>query len=356
MILLSVFYNLVLIYMIGYFFYVLLFTGKFDQMFETSCIEIVRNLPILVPLNLFWLKGYRIQNCVASFDHFTLSISRIYLSGAKITAPSGCRLKLLMVYALLILAHAIHYAIEYYQTDAVETLSDKSSASAIWSAVFEYSSAILMTLFIPIYCTFCWAVNYQLELFFEYVNVLINIRAVPTYEYFDQFKRCYRKIADDIMFVNQLFALYLSVVMVIVGQMIYGEASNLGMRILSIVIEMFTKGDDAAEATVKTLALSEIRLIVGAVVIVLLYIGLFGFTYWQAVLVNDNVRYLHVWINDFVTEPASRLPSQLFEGFTLLKWYIHSRLEQERPALLNIMLVNVVPFLATRLRQYRVKH
>lgn len=42
--------------------------------------------------------------------------------------------------------------------------------------------------------------------------------------------------------------------------------------------------------------------------------------------------------------------------FMLLKWYIHSRLEQERPALLNIMAVNLIPFMATRLRQYKVLH
>lgn len=56
---------------------------------------------------------------------------------------------------------------------------------------------------------------------------------------------------------------------------------------------------------------------VGAVVIVVTYVGVFAFTYWQAVVVNDNVRYLHVWLNDFVTEPASRLPSQLYEGVML---------------------------------------
>lgn len=47
--------------------------------------------------------------------------------------------------------------------------------------------------------------------------------------------------------------------------------------------------------------------------IIVSYVALLGFTFWQAVAVNDNVRYLHVWINDFVTEPMSRLPTQLFE-------------------------------------------
>lgn len=242
--------------MVGYFFYVLLFTGEFDGMFGRSCIEIARNLPIVVPLNLFWLKGYHVRNCVASFDQFTLSISKIYLNGAKITAPPGCRHKLVMVYVILILAHTVHYLTEYYQTDNAESFT---SASTVWSVVFEYSAAILMTMFIPIYCTFCWAVNYELELFFEFVRALISIRAPPTYEYFDEFKRCYRKIADDIMFINQLFALYLSVVMVIVGQLIYGQAANLGMRVVGIIIEMFTKGDEAAETTVTNLSVSEIR-------------------------------------------------------------------------------------------------
>lgn len=259
MILVSAFYNLVFIYTVGYFFHVLLITAEFNQHFGIACVDILRNLPIIVPLNLFWLKGYHMRNCVASFDHFTLSISKIYLSGAKITAPSGCRLKLFLVYVLLILTHTIHYVSEYYQNKDVETLADNTSVLTVWSTVFEYSSAILMTMVIPIYCTFCWAVNYQLELFFEYVNVLISIRAVPTYEYFDEFKKYYRKIADDIMFINQLFAIYLSVVIIIVGQLSYGQAANLGIRIVNIVIEIFTKGDDAAEATANALSLAEIR-------------------------------------------------------------------------------------------------
>lgn len=55
----------------------------------------------------------------------------------------------------------------------------------------------------------------------------------------------------------------------------------------------------------------------GAVVIILSYLALFGFTFWQAVCVNDNVRYLHVWVNDFVTEPIARLPTDLYEGVIL---------------------------------------
>lgn len=55
----------------------------------------------------------------------------------------------------------------------------------------------------------------------------------------------------------------------------------------------------------------------GAVVIILSYLALFGFTLWQAVIVNDSVRYLHVWIDDFVTEPVARLPTNLFEGVKL---------------------------------------
>lgn len=56
----------------------------------------------------------------------------------------------------------------------------------------------------------------------------------------------------------------------------------------------------------------------GATVIILSYLALFAFTIWQAVLVNDNVRYLHVWVNDFVTEPVARIPTNLYEGVKAL--------------------------------------
>lgn len=257
MILWSILYNIALVYTIGYFFYVLLFTGDFDTRFFGSCIEIARNLPILVPLNLFWFKGYHIRDIVASFDHFTQSFSHVYLSGVKLTAPDGCRMKLFLVYFLLILAHTIHFLIDYYQPEDVDSVNGKSSASEVWSIVFEYATAILLTMMIPIYCTFCWAVDYELKLFFEYINALISTRVVPTYEHLDEFKRCYRKIADDIMFINQIFALYLSVVVVIVGQLIYGEAENLAMRILNFVIEAFAKDAEATEA--KALTMPELR-------------------------------------------------------------------------------------------------
>lgn len=261
MLIVSICYNLAFIYMVGNFFYVLLFTAVFDDLFVQCCVEILRNLPIIIPLNLFWINGYHLRNCIASFDHFTLSFSKIDVNGATITPPPGCRTKLVLVYFLLILVHTLHFLIQYYGTDAVDvdTTSNKSSTAMVWSVVFEYSTAILLTLIIPIYCTFCWAVDYQLKLFFDYVNVLIFMGIVPTYAHFDEFKRCYRKIADDIMFINRLFAIYLSVVLVIIGQLVYGEVANLGLRIITILIEVFTKDDQATEAAVPTLTLSEIR-------------------------------------------------------------------------------------------------
>lgn len=257
MLILSVVYNISIIYTIGYFFHVLLFTAQIDQFFMQCCTEILRNLPILIPLNLFWINGYHLRNCVASFDHFTVSILHIDMNGAKIPAPPGCRVKLFLVYLILILIHTLHFIIQYYDTDKVETFSNKSSTAVIWSVIFEYSTAILLTLIIPIYCTFCWAVDYELNLFFEYVNVLICKRIVPKYEHFDEFKRCYRKIADDIMFLNQLFAIYLSVLIGIIGLLVYEDAQNLGLRVLSIVLNAFS-GNNKKEG-VPALTLFELR-------------------------------------------------------------------------------------------------
>lgn len=245
--------------MIGYFFYVLLFTGELNELFVQCCIEILRNVPIVVPLNLFWIKGYHLQNCVASFDHFTLSVSKIDIKGVKIDAPPGCRIKMVLIYLTLILVHTLHFVIQYYDSVNVESLSIKSPSETVWSVIFEYSTAILLTMIIPIYCTFCWAVDYELKLLFEYVNVLICSGVVPKYEHFDDFKRCYRKIADDIMFINQVFAIYLSIVLVVIGQLVYGEAQNLGLRVLTIIIDSFTKDDQAIESEVKALTLPEIR-------------------------------------------------------------------------------------------------
>lgn len=272
MAIISIIYNISMIYMIGYFFYVLLFTAQFDALFIQTCLEIARNLPIIIPLNLFWIKGYHLRNCVASFDNFTIFLLNVNLNGVKIPPPPGCRVKLFLIYLIIILIHTLHFVIQYYDADIAETVPNeavpnetvpnetvpnKSPGAFVWSFIFGYSIAVLLTLIIPTYCTFCWAVDYELKLFFEYVNVLICTRVAPKYEHFDEFKRCYRKIADDIMFINQLFAIYLSVVIVIIWVIECAEAENLGLRVLNIVIQVFT-GDDEKEG-VKALTIFELR-------------------------------------------------------------------------------------------------
>lgn len=258
MAIMSICYNFALIYMIGYFFYVLLFTAVFDDLFVVCCVEILRNIPIVIPVNMFWIKGYHLRNFVASFDHFTLSFSKIDVHGAKMSVPPGCRLKMIFVFFMLFLVHTLHFVIQFYGPLDVKTFSKQSSI--VWSVVFEFSTAILLTLIIPIYCTFCWAVDYELKLFFEYVNVLICTGMVPKYEHFDEFKRCYRKIADDIMFINKMFAIYLSIVIVIIGQLVFGEVESLVLRVLKILIDSFSRSDQATEAEVPTLTLPETRL------------------------------------------------------------------------------------------------
>jgi len=182
------------------------------------------------------------------------------MNGEKIPEPPGCRVKLFLIYLVIILIHTLHFIVQMYDPDIAATLSNKSSGAFVWSVIFEYSTAILLTLIIPIYCTFCWAVDYELKLLFEYVNVLICTRAVPKYEHLDEFKRCYRKIADDIMFINQLFAIYLSVLIVIIGTLVYGEAQNLGLRVLNVVIKAFSGEDESGETTgVQALTLLELR-------------------------------------------------------------------------------------------------
>lgn len=225
---------------------VLLVTAELDELFTQYCVEIFNNLPIVLPLNLFWIKGYHLQNFVLSCDNFTLSVFNIDMNGAKMTTPPGCRVKLFLVYVILILIHLIHYSITF--SNFVDDLFHVNPPTGIlWVLVFEYSIPILLTLILPIYCTFCWAVDYELKLFFEYVNVLIRGKIVPRFEHFDEFKRCYKKIADDIIFINQLFAIYLSVVLLIIGQVITGAIENLGVRVISLAIKAFTKDDEATE-------------------------------------------------------------------------------------------------------------
>jgi hypothetical protein len=153
-------------------------------------------------------------------------------------------------------------------------------------------------------------------------------------------KMTYKRIADQILTVNRMFSIYLSLVVVSITFLMYSEFEDIGNKILNELIGSLgsfninigksdggtetqtTDESTNAQPTTAVIGPEKVRLIVADVFTLLLYVGMFGLTYWQAVKTNDEVRHLHIWLNDLASEPQARLRSDLFDAVSFMQPFI----------------------------------
>lgn len=305
LVVISVLLNITVIYALGKLIYIVLIKAVITSDDVLDLLGgLLRLVPVVIPLDMFWLWGYKLRNFVGSFDRVAALWKPIDGDGTEFAQIGTRRMKLALIYIMIICAHVLHYLSDFYHDDKPD-LSSQSIANQVWEVTMVYSTAILATLVLPIYCCFCWAVHYELEMTKEYIRSLVLVRVTPNYTHFDEFKKMSRKITDDILMINSIFSILFSVVVVILGVYIFGEVQNLGIIIANEAVATYTgKSKEAFDP-------GTIRLIFGDILIILLYVGLLGLTIYQAIVTNDAMRGLHVWLNDFVTEPNSRLSQDL---------------------------------------------
>lgn len=309
----SILYNIAFIYYMGKFLHVLLFTAVLSEEVVGAVWYLIRVVPLVVTLDIFWLRGYKLGNFVASFDRVVVHWKPVdgekaENNFAEIGKERG---KLIIVYGMIICIHGLHYVSVFFHDDRAD-FSGLSITNQFLQVALVDSIAILATLIMPIYCCFCWAIRYELAMTKEYIQSLIVCKAIPNYAHFDEFKKMSKKITDDVLTVNGTFSILLSAVMGVLGNYVWDEASHLGMTIFQEIVSAISKSDT------QRLDPARVRLIVADSVIILVYGALLFVTVWQAVKTNDDIRALHVWLNDFVTEPDSRLNIDLHDSVSVL--------------------------------------
>ncbi len=192
--------------------------------------------------------------------------------------------------------------------------------------ILEFSIDFFCALLLPLYCSFNYALRFQLYTVKAILYSLIGQRVTPNIQHLDMVKILYTQAADHIVLTNDVFSLYLSVALVIlfIGTLfdannlwkallkIFGSTSGGGARsqitaFLSILareigVENGTiAGDGVNEKQSPTFTETDVREINADIACVLITYGLMFFTIWHAVGTNDLAREIHVWLNDFAT-------------------------------------------------------
>jgi len=199
--------------------YDLLITGEIliARLYQDLAI-LYRSLPLVVPLNLLWLRGFGLQTLIASFDNYFVPSGPLVrgqqnsgdimftalnnnndhnIKDMKIYSPKQYRLKFFVLYTLLITFHGLDLATN---DDVYRMSENKYSGITMAIKIIGFGQFILQTLCLPSYCTFCWAVRSEMELLFEYVKILLKCQTRPSFEHFHVIKTSCRWIFNQVRF------------------------------------------------------------------------------------------------------------------------------------------------------------
>lgn len=308
--------NAYVIYIFGDIFNHLFITGTYEMSMIQDLLGFIRYIPVVVPLNYVWFRGFRINNMI-------ILLNSIYgrYGGA------GCGSVRLRVILMLIVILGIQ-VIRYFCYDRYE-LTGKPFLEVVLN-ILEFSIDFFCALLLPLYCAFNYALRFQFYTVKAILYSLIGQRVTPNIQHLDMVKILYTQAADHIVLTNDVFALYLSVALVIlfIGTLfdannlwkallkIFGSTSGGGAQsqltaLLSILareigVENGTMAGDGQDQGVNDkqspiFTETDVREINADIACILITYGLMFFTIWQAVGTNDLAREIHVWLNDFAT-------------------------------------------------------
>lgn len=318
----TVIVNIYFFYLFGTLIHSLFIAGVYESSMFSDLIDFLRDIPVVIPLNYIWLRGFRINNIVSLLNQKYRKYSQI--------ACGGYRLKLLVMMIVIACVHVIrYYSYNKYTFDA------NLSFFEIWRRVWELLVDVFVTLTFPVYCTFCYAIHFELRTIKALVYEMISKRVTPNVSHLNKFKTLYTHAADHIDAVNGCFSIYLSltIALTIIGTFV--DAEILIATVSTLVATMFFSIFGGKEAvgtindsntnTLTELSISNltatfgfnltnpinvivdtsvnpivVRQINAEIVCILLVYALLFFTIWQAVGTNDCAREVHVWLNDFV--------------------------------------------------------
>jgi hypothetical protein len=139
--------NVWAIYLLGNIVISLFILGEVPKRFMSNIFELIETLPLITSVDLFWFKGFLLNDLINQLDY-------ISLESTKMTRP-GLTLKLLFIYAITFALHIIDYFTFGYK------LKYGYSSESLTEYFEHLPHRVLFTFLPPLYITFCNVRNFQ---------------------------------------------------------------------------------------------------------------------------------------------------------------------------------------------------
>ncbi|CAG7822775.1 unnamed protein product [Allacma fusca] len=298
----------------------------------------------------------------------------------------GFRFYTLRSYAFWMATHVFHLLIFQHRIKI-----EKWSTEAIYRQSVNYFCIIFYTFMFITHSNFSGIILWKMHRLNNYLRKLGESGDKLKMSHIHYIKRTFSRIADDIMHVNFLCRRLFLFIWLVMYYTVLTNALEMILFLIGRIIwgiqEHFKdtgESDWSRKFSLITLdvALSEdsVRIFIGLIVETLMYIYLTLNCLYDAVHANDEVRYLHVRVNNLAADLAAgdhrltQFPIQVddtktwwmkqnfvnedvYRAFFLLKQYLHSRMEThagKHRALLNMFgLSYFQPNIAKRLYGYK---
>lgn len=224
----------------GYFLYLfsmlvknLFIDGVYAKEMLVHMMDFFRDIPVVLPLNYVWLKGYRINNMIGLLNLKQGRYSQL--------SCGGFRVKLIVLFLVIVAVHLIRFFsyAKYHMTDTTPNLKNLTGALASIDYAWSFSVDIFVTLMLPVYCAFCFAIRFELNVIKAIIYEMVSTRVTPTMVHLNKFKMLYTHAADHIDAVNGIFSSYMSIAIIVMIVGTIADAENLIMAVTGLSGSIF---------------------------------------------------------------------------------------------------------------------
>lgn len=274
----------------------LFFTAVYEPSLYTNLIQSVKYALVLVPIDYFWLYGFKLHNLILQWNRL------FEMHGGLACISLNFRLRLILLVAVFGGVFIVRHFTRLLYTLNSKAPSLPDQVEAVWEFLVELGHNLIL----PVYCGFCFAIRFHLSVMKLLIYQWTNDRVEPNVKHLKIIKQIYTEASDAILTVNSWCYFYMSFVIpvvileaVIQSKLVApGTAIPLYLGPLVSFVATLAGKEQMKTGTVETRHVRELNLEVAAFLAVM---GIIYWVIWQASRTNDCSREIHVWLNDFVT-------------------------------------------------------
>ncbi|XP_054158647.1 uncharacterized protein LOC128956955 [Oppia nitens] len=313
----------------------LLFIGELHIYYIDVVIDMIDWLPIVVAIDMFWLKGYVVRQVVIKLDtvvitHFSQSVP-----------PATVIMKVSVLVLLVIVCHCISFS----------TLQWKIDKGVTWlttqSYLYDLAHGCVSWFLMPVYIVFTMGIQLKYRQINDYLNHLTRISERPEQFHMKQIKFLFKTSATLIKRMNytfnQLMSLFFSLLML-------EMTIDFGYTMFTLYLFVYKLNKIEDPGAQLEFSKGLVRVLSADLLVQGIRLGLIAVTGLSMVRVNYESRSVPVHFYDWMSQFTHTVSPQIYQSFRLLRYYMISKIENiDSPALLVITFLKNTPFIGQKI-------